>query len=65
MFQTARDKGTKASPGYFYGVSKHAWQAFAVGAYVMEGGTHKDELQAIYKMLVNLKVIINTQLVAN
>lgn len=38
------EKGTKANPGYFYGVSKHAWQAFAVGAYVLEGGTHKDEL---------------------
>lgn len=31
------EKGTKASPGYFYQVSSHAWQAFAVGAYVMEG----------------------------
>ena len=30
-------KGTKREPGYFYLVSSHAWQAFAVGAYVMEG----------------------------
>jgi len=31
------EKGTKKEPGYFYLVSSHAWQAFAVGAYVMEG----------------------------
>ena len=31
------EKGTKKAPGYFYLVSSHAWQAFAVGAYVMEG----------------------------
>ena len=24
------EKGTKKEPGFFYGVSKHAWQAFAV-----------------------------------
>tara|TARA_R100001230_G_C5631895_1_gene139407 strand:+ start:324 stop:806 length:483 start_codon:yes stop_codon:yes gene_type:complete len=39
------EKGTKANPGYFYGVSKHAWQAFAIAAYVMEGGEHKSELK--------------------
>lgn len=37
-------KGTKANPGYFYGVSKHAWQAFAVAAYVMEGAEHESEI---------------------
>ncbi|MGC4017516.1 MAG: hypothetical protein QM755_23825 [Luteolibacter sp.] len=41
------DRGTKAKPGYFYGVSSHAWQAFAVAAYVMEGGTHDGEIKPI------------------
>jgi hypothetical protein len=39
------DKGTKAAPGYFYGVSSHAWQAFAVAAYVMEGADHESEIK--------------------
>jgi hypothetical protein len=38
------DKGTKKQPGYFYGVSSHAWQAFAVAAYVMEGASHESEI---------------------
>jgi hypothetical protein len=38
------DKGTKASPGFFYGVSSHAWQAFAVAAYVMEGAIDNSEI---------------------
>lgn len=29
-------KGTKANPGFFYGMSKDAWQAFALAAYVVE-----------------------------
>jgi hypothetical protein len=47
--QALRDKygqkGTKAEPGYFYGVSSHAWQAFAVAAYVLEGAEHEAEIQ--------------------
>ena len=46
--QALRDKygqkGTKAAPGYFYGVSSHAWQAFSVAAYVMEGAEHESEI---------------------
>ena len=46
--QSLRDKygqkGTKAEPGYFFGVSSHAWQAFAVAAYVMEGAEHANEI---------------------
>ena len=46
--QSLRDKywqkWTKSSPGYFYGISSHAWQAFAVAAYVMEGSTHESEI---------------------
>ena len=38
------DKGTKSSPGYFHGVSSHAWQAFAVAAYVMEGASDPSEI---------------------
>lgn len=38
------EKGTKKAPGYFFGVSSHAWQAFAVAAYVMEGGKHDNEI---------------------
>jgi len=48
--QSLRDKygqkGTKAAPGYFYGVSSHVWQAFAVAAYVMEGAEHESEITA-------------------
>ena len=36
------DKGTKKEPGYFYGISSHIWQAFAVAAYVLEGSNHAD-----------------------
>jgi hypothetical protein len=39
------EKGTKKEPGYFYGVSSHAWQAFAVAAYVMEGAEHESEIR--------------------
>lgn len=39
------EKGTKAEPGFFYGVSKHAWQACAVAAYVAEGGDNEAELK--------------------
>jgi len=46
--QSLRDKygqkGTKKEPGFFFGVSSHAWQAFAVAAYVMEGGGHANEI---------------------
>jgi hypothetical protein len=46
--QSLRDaygqKGTKKNPGYFYGVSSHAWQAFAVAAYVLEGARHESEI---------------------
>ena len=38
------DKGTKAAPGYFYGMKSHAWQAFAVAAYVMEGASDPGEI---------------------
>ena len=38
------EKGNKKAPGYFFGVSSHAWQAFAVAAYVMEGATHPNEI---------------------
>lgn len=38
------DKGTKREPGFFYGVSSHAWQAFAVAAYVMEGASDPAEI---------------------
>lgn len=38
------DKGTKREPGYFYGMKSHAWQAFAVAAYVMEGATDPAEI---------------------
>lgn len=38
------DKGTKANPGYFYAVSSHAWQAFAVAAYVIAGAGHESEI---------------------
>lgn len=30
------DKGTKASPGFFYGFSKDVWQAYAVGLTFIE-----------------------------
>jgi hypothetical protein len=29
-------KGTKKNPGYFYGFAKDAWQAFALGVYIVE-----------------------------
>jgi len=38
------EKGTKAQPGFFYGVNSHAWQAAAVAFYVVEGGTHANEI---------------------
>lgn len=38
-------KGTKASPGYFFGVKEHEWQAFAVAAYALEGASHASELR--------------------
>lgn len=38
------EKGTKAQPGFFYGVSSHAWQAAAVAFYVVEGGNHPNEI---------------------
>jgi hypothetical protein len=38
------DKGTKKAPGFFYGVNSHAWQAAAVGLYVLEGGNHESEI---------------------
>ena len=38
------DKGTKAEPGYFYGIASHAWQAFAVASYVMEGASDPSEI---------------------
>jgi len=38
------EKGTKSAPGYFFGVSSHAWQAFAVAAYAMEGASDKSEI---------------------
>lgn len=33
------DKGTKSSPGFFYGVSSHRWQAAAVALYHYETTT--------------------------
>jgi len=39
------EKGTKAEPGFFHGVSAHAWQACAVAAYVYEGGESEKELR--------------------
>jgi len=39
------EKGTKADPGFFFGVASHAWQACAVAAYVAEGADHEDELR--------------------
>lgn len=39
------DKGTSKAPGFFFGVSSHAWQAFAVAAFVMEGGNHPGEIR--------------------
>jgi hypothetical protein len=44
------EKGTKADPGFFYGVSKHVWQACAVAAYVAEGG--RDPKELIYPYIV-------------
>jgi hypothetical protein len=41
------EKGTKKAPGYFFGVSSHAWQAFAVAAYIIEGGTHANEIHPL------------------
>jgi len=38
------EKGTKKAPGYFYGVNSHAWQAFAVAAYCLEGGKSAGEI---------------------
>ena len=38
------DKGTKKEPGFFFGVSSHAWQAFAVAAYVLEGASDPSEI---------------------
>jgi Holliday junction resolvasome RuvABC endonuclease subunit len=38
------EKGTAKNPGFFFGVSSHAWQAFAVAAYVLEGARHDDEI---------------------
>lgn len=38
------NKGTKANPGYFYGMKSHAWQAFAVAAYVIEGAKDENEI---------------------
>ena len=31
-------KGTKKTPGYFYGMSGHCWQAFALASYYYETG---------------------------
>lgn len=39
------DKGTKKDPGFFFGVSSHAWQAFAVAAYLMEGASDESEIR--------------------
>ena len=41
------EKGTKKEPGYFFGVSSHAWQAFAVASYVLEGAEHESELREL------------------
>ena len=35
------NKGTKKHPGFFAGCSSHAWQAFALAAYVHETGKEK------------------------
>ncbi|MEN6404027.1 MAG: hypothetical protein ABFD94_18945, partial [Armatimonadia bacterium] len=37
------DKGTKSSPGYFYGIASHMWQAFAIASYVLEGASDPKE----------------------
>lgn len=48
IIQSLKDKygskGTKGNPGYFYGVSSHAWQAFAVAAYCIEGARSNKEI---------------------
>jgi len=38
------DKGTKKEPGFFHGVNSHAWQAAAVGLYVIEGARSEAEI---------------------
>ncbi len=45
------EKGTAKAPGYFFGVSSHAWQAFAVAAYAMEGA--KDESEILINEYLN------------
>lgn len=48
IIQSLKDKygskGTKGDPGYFYGVSSHAWQAFAVASYCMERARSDKEI---------------------
>jgi len=38
------EKGTKGDPGFFYGISSHVWQSFAVAAYVIEGAKSDKEI---------------------
>ena len=41
--------GVKKSPGYTYGITKHAWQAFALATYYLESLELRQQIKLSYK----------------